>query len=354
MHISQKPSLGARRYGTGLALAFCLLFIFVSAVQATVESNVEAQSPAALRQECRPAIVVQNSGNSGPGTLRQAMEDICVDGVITFAGDMTIVLSEELSTQVSMTLDGDNRRVTIHGNHAVRVISVDNDSSLTIHQLTIAGGASGRGAGINVTPGASLDLNRSLLVDNRCVGPGQGCGLQNDSVAIIRNSTISGNQGFQGAGIQNDNIMTLVNVTFSNNSGDSHPNLVNYGTLTLRNSILAGGGCGNFQTMAANTNNIIEGGGCEDGAVGLQTGDPGLSQLGDFGGPTFTHAFSAESIARNAGDTAVCAGPLVNNLDQRGRPRPGNGSGGCDIGAYELQEEAGGPVQTIYLPGILR
>ena len=58
-----------------------------------------------------------------------------------------------------------------------------------------------------------------------------------------------------------------------------------------------------------------------------------LSPLADNGGPTLTHALAMNSPAIDAGDNTICATEPINNLDQRGEPRPIGSS--CDIGAYE-------------------
>jgi hypothetical protein len=57
--------------------------------------------------------------------------------------------------------------------------------------------------------------------------------------------------------------------------------------------------------------------------------DPGLSALGNYGGPTRTHRISATSVARNVGSNS-----LVLTTDQRGQARD-DGSG-VDMGALEF------------------
>ena len=70
----------------------------------------------------------------------------------------------------------------------------------------------------------------------------------------------------------------------------------------------------------------------EDGSCGFPAnGDPSVGPLTNNGGPTQTHALLEGSIAIDAGD---CSGGSV-TTDQRGIPRPQRG--GCDIGAYELE-----------------
>ena len=61
-------------------------------------------------------------------------------------------------------------------------------------------------------------------------------------------------------------------------------------------------------------------------------------------GSTMTHALSPDSPAIDAGDSTVCPGEPVLNVDQRGVTRPIDGNGDttaeCDIGAYELEPPA--------------
>ncbi len=103
------------------------------------------------------------------------------------------------------------------------------------------------------------------------------------------------------------------------------------------------------------TNSIIAnsigancGGGITDGGHNLQwpgtscgetipSRDPRLDPDGvkDNGGPTQTIALLPGSPAIDAGDSAVCANPPVNGVDQRGFARPGSGHTQCSIGAYE-------------------
>ncbi|HMZ53006.1 MAG TPA: hypothetical protein PK988_12140, partial [Candidatus Sumerlaeota bacterium] len=43
---------------------------------------------AAFAQTCSPAITVSSADDSGTGTLRQALQDICPSGTITFDGSL--------------------------------------------------------------------------------------------------------------------------------------------------------------------------------------------------------------------------------------------------------------------------
>jgi hypothetical protein len=105
----------------------------------------------------------------------------------------------------------------------------------------------------------------------------------------------------------------------------------------------AGFGLGTFTSLG---HNLEDGDACNLHAVGdLVNTDPLLAPLGNYGGPTQTHALLAGSPAVDAGGMVAPAG------DQRGMPRPQGPA--PDIGAFEAQAmyvQAIG-LQALTLPG---
>jgi len=113
--------------------------------------------------------------------------------------------------------------------------------------------------------------------------------------------------------------------------------------IKVLNTIVAGntGGDINGTFHSASQNNLI-GNGAEgnlsNGLNGNQVGttaspiNAGLSTLGNYGGPTQTHALLAGSPAINAGSNAAVDWALL-TMDQRGSNRNVNN---VDIGAFEL------------------
>jgi hypothetical protein len=67
----------------------------------------------ALQEPCD--IIVTNSGDSGPGTLRQAIADVCDGGRITFDSNYTIYLTTTLEITRQLTVDGETHAVTVSG-----------------------------------------------------------------------------------------------------------------------------------------------------------------------------------------------------------------------------------------------
>ncbi len=98
-------------------------------------------SAPALLQVFPRGIVVTNSEMS----LRAAMAP---GGTVTFACDGTITLASTLNIVNDTTLDGSGRQVTISGNSAVRVFSIDTNVHFTVVNLTIADGTSLGGSAI--------------------------------------------------------------------------------------------------------------------------------------------------------------------------------------------------------------
>jgi hypothetical protein len=210
-------------------------------------------------------------------------------------------------------------------------------------------GVGGGGAGMG---GAIFNMQGSLRIDNSTVAGNSAFG--GDEPAVTRGRGIAGGVfNMSGAFEANDS-------TFAGNAGGDFAaqifNLVYDGyqersaVATLRDTIVTGG-LGPVDVASNKTDYIIPANlGTADAALsqfdlvrtatalehGTLTGkpltaDPLLSQLQTNGGPTMTMAPAPGSPAIDAGGSCLPA-------DQRGLPRPDNGEGTCDIGAYETQD----------------
>lgn len=283
--------------------------------------------------------------------------------------------------------------VTINGHGAIivrdgsapelRILKVNNDGILRIHELTLQNGYAQNGGGIynagsltvaqstfksdwaSVDGGGIFNLGSAMIVNttfndaraNGFVGYGGGIAntisgtvvLSNSTFAVgsarygggvsnrggmvsIASSTFTGNVVRRGGGgVLNDNgTMSILNATFSANKGKSGGASVGSvnGTLTLQNTIVAnsisGNGC--YGTIVDQGGNL-HWSSWDTMCLGID-GDPRLGALANNGGWTQTMALLPGSQAIDAGVNANCPA-----TDQRGVNRPIGVR--CDVGAYE-------------------
>ena len=226
-------------------------------------------------------IIVTNSNDSGPGSLRQALADVNDGDTITFnlGGAATISLtSGELVIDKSIAVVGPganlltisraqsaptfrvfhvmpSHTVTIQGvtvsngstfqGFAIGGAGIWNDhSNLTVNNCVLTGNAIDHrvsGGGISNDAGfsgsASLTINNSIIAGNNLGASGSvnfgggiyNYGIDGNATLTINNSAISGNQAFQGGGLFNDGgvtgsfaAVTIDNSTFSGNYADQY------------------------------------------------------------------------------------------------------------------------------------
>jgi len=252
--------------------------------------------------------------------------------------------------------------------------AIDNRGGMTINHCLISGnldlGANGSGGAIHNASAQALLINNSTIVSNQASSLGGG--LYNFSgVMTLTSCTIASNFSTLGGGIYNHTTGTLnlSNCTLSGNLSLSNGGVSNSGNATLESCTITGnqgqlagaGGAGNGSGAATVRNCLIAlnaGGFAPDvageftslghnligvafegmGFIHAQQGDlvgtpggplqPALAPLGNYGGPTQTHALLPESPALNNGDTAHAPA-----TDQRGLARTNGGV--ADIGAFE-------------------
>jgi hypothetical protein len=314
--------------------------------------------------------VVSNSNDSGPGSLRDVLNNACSGGKVTFdmsPGHVTspiTLTSGELTIGQEQTIAGPtDKSLVISGNNNSRVFNLNWwQANLKISNLTITAGKANSGAGIRSE--GSLTIKNSTLTGNNAAGADGGGGAIDttfNSHLTIINSTITGNtaQGY-GGGLQNraDNA-TLTNVTITNNRADSDGvgsefagGIIQFGSqMNLRNSLVARNikgaasiasdltGQSSDPYASTSRNNLI---GVNDVSTGLDPANnllgslaspinPLIGTLADNGGPTKTHLLLLGSPAIKAGVNTLAD---ANTNDQRGFSRVA--SGPIDIGAVEV------------------
>lgn len=230
-----------------------------------------------------------------------------------------------------------------------------------IYDSTISGNTSrGNGGGITNFNGA-LKVERSTLSGNSAGGNGGGLYAVNETWDFVQ-STISNNTALRGGGVYVEgpawgeirNTAVYENRALVAGGGSQLAverdvqYLYNLPIIQVENSIIAQGVNGNaplcwsqgtYGAMHSEGTNIFSDNGCA-GLFAPQPSDrlntdPQLGPLADNGGPTKTHLPLTSSPAI---DTGADCGPT----DQRGQPRPADGSSAipgaiCDVGPVEVQ-----------------
>lgn len=314
------------------------------------------------------ALNVSTAADSGPGSLRSA-----IAATATTPGADTITLSAALSGQTitlgsgitiadtaAVTIDASSLAagLTLSGGNSTRLFSIPAGKSLTVRNLTFAGGNSGGGSGGAILNEGTFTAVRCTISGNTSgFGGGAIASLGSSSVLMLENCTLAGNTAsFGGAVRHSGGSSTFSHCSISRNTGTGGTGgmVLEAGSTTFRHSIVAGnsatgtpdvdlGGSGTTVTVAGAS--LI---GSNSGfyAVAFPAGplagtaasplNPRLALLAANGGPTMTLALLPGSPALDAG--AVVAGI---DTDQRGflRNRDGNAVAGAlpDLGAYEAQ-----------------
>jgi hypothetical protein len=320
-------------------------------------------------------LIVTNTDDAGPGSLRQAIADAQDGDEIHFdpaiAGQTIMLTSERLSITRAITIEGPVAGgVTVNGSGlaSASVLLVSGDANPAIFRnLTITGGVAG---GISIGPAGFLDPDVELILDHVTVSGntgalGGGITLFAYSKLTLLASTVSGNTAaFGGGGIWAEGGVTIINSTISGNTSQEggaaiHGDAPDYGSILLINSTVAGNvsaagaaihqetgirlhntivanpvancfGSFSFPAPAMEGVNLVSDETCGSASPTVIVADAVLGPLAGNGGPTMTHALLEGSPAIDA------AADCVVTVDQRGIDRPRGAA--CDIGAVEFTD----------------
>ncbi len=225
-------------------------------------------------------IIVQNTNNSGAGSLRDAVINAVSGDTIRFnpniisGGSQTIVLTSELNFAKNLVFIGlynASDTLYISGNNTNRIFYVDFTGSsdinktITIDSMAmIQGEVSGNGGAIFFKHGDSLVIRNSVISRNTASSAGGAIysyafsSAPKSSIVTISNCIISGNTaGTAGGGIYsysnsntNHSIVTLSNSTIAENTATSssgggiysysNSNTSNFSTVNLTNCNISG------------------------------------------------------------------------------------------------------------------
>ncbi len=161
-------------------------------------------------------------------------------GTVTFSCSGTISLTAEIVIAADTTIDGSGQTVTISGNNAVRVFTVNSGAALNLNELTVAHGIirdDNEGGGGMFNNHGTVTISNSTFSDNRALVYGFGGGILNYGTLTISNSIFSDNiADREGGGIENYGPLTISNSTFTDNRARIGAGFGNSGMVTVSNS----------------------------------------------------------------------------------------------------------------------
>ena len=186
------------------------------------------------------SFTVTNTGDSGPGSLRQAVQDasgLSGDHTITFALNncpCTIVLTSVLIISGNITIQGLGAdMLTISGGNTTQIIAIPPAVTATLDKLTISDGYTATGLGGGILVAGKLTILHSSISDNKAYSGG---GIYNTGTLSIANSTFSANTASNtgGAVLNGSGPLTITNSTFiDNQAGSGGAIYANSGRLTV-------------------------------------------------------------------------------------------------------------------------
>lgn len=202
-------------------------------------------------------LTVTTTDDAGPGSLRDAISRIAVDGVIDFdpalAGQTIGLTSGQLVIPRNMTIDGSAAAgLAVSGEDSVRVFEVAAGATVSMTDLVIRNGvAAPQGGGVRNY--GALTLERVVVKDNteNAGGPANfefgGGGIYNGDSATLNliDSEVSGNQTLNhpGGGVYGffNSTINVTRSTISGNvSGDVAGGIRSLGNTTVENSTVSG------------------------------------------------------------------------------------------------------------------
>jgi CSLREA domain-containing protein len=202
---------------------------------------------------------VTNTNDSGPGSLREAIETAEPGDVIVFAANArgTIVLDESnggLIIDKALTITGPGaNRLTISGDFSVAVFFVT-ASPVKISGLRIIQGNLFDDDGAGLLNTGDLTLTDCVFSGNE-VSDGVGGAIANEGTLAITNCIIADNEGDGGGGVANSGTLTITDSQLIRNASDEGGGLLNRGQATITRSTLwnnsADSGGGIFNGLSA-------------------------------------------------------------------------------------------------------
>ena len=222
--------MGAYEYGSvpGVTRTPTITPSFTPTVPSSTPTNTFTPTPIPMY------LLVTNTNDGGPGSLRQAITNIGAGGTIQFDPSLagqTITLTSQLAINKNLTIDGSGLypRVEISGNNSTRLFYINRDLTVTLRNLVLRRGkttgtsSTNYGGAIFVGSTTTLTLADLEVLENTSQ---QGGAIYVSGFAklVVSSSQFSANSSSQTGGaiyLQTPLNLTVTGSRFANNSAGS-------------------------------------------------------------------------------------------------------------------------------------
>lgn len=248
-------------------------------------------------------VVVVNTADSGPGSLRDAIATSAPGDTITFdpglSGQTITLTSGQLSIAKSLTISGPAGGVTVSGNDSSRVFRIYFGFKVSISRLTVSRGVTPSGSPF---PGAGIFNEGDLQLANVSITDNDDTGVANEGILTITDSAISNNEG---AGLAEYPVFNrtvksdLTNVTISYNRFSG---ILNQGVVETLNNV----------TISNNTATVGAGIANSDGSIVGRNVHVDDNVATDDGGGIFNGGGLELTDSTVDGNSATGGGGIVN------------------------------------------
>ncbi|HSJ87933.1 MAG TPA: right-handed parallel beta-helix repeat-containing protein, partial [Anaerolineales bacterium] len=186
------------------------------------------------------SLLVTNTNDSGPGSLRQAILSAASGDMITFDAALAgkfIILASQLYIDKNLTIDGSglNPQLRLSGNFSTRILQVASPAQVSISNLWFQDGTSDNGGAVlNV---GTLTIDNSTFYNNYSTGSG---GAMSGTNITLTNSTVKNNHADGYGGAIYSGGLTIRNTTITRNQGGvgGALHITGNGTTTIVNSTI--------------------------------------------------------------------------------------------------------------------
>lgn len=223
--------------------------------------------PSEITQASADVLLVTNTNDAGPGSLRGVIASAAPGDQIDFAPSVTGVItltSGQLVIDKPLVINGPGAAMlAVSGNNASRVISVTTGGNVTLAGLALQNGFSAGQNGGGIYNAGVLTLTHAAVVSNvtsiTFPGSAPGGGIFNAGTITLISSMVSGNAAGSGGALYTEGLAVISATRMLSNSvfGAGGGGIFNRGSLTMTDSQVlgniavdgAGGGIYNMERM---------------------------------------------------------------------------------------------------------